>query len=65
MSINIVQNDDNTFSLYDSIGELVQFGRGTADADITYMRLFNANGDDLYIYPNGTPDGLSFGTTKP
>jgi len=48
-----------------SYADSVEIGRGDTDTDITYIRLKNAGGTDVYIYPNATGDGVSVSTSKP
>jgi len=43
----------------------VEIGRGDTDTDITYIRLKNAGGNDIYIYPNAGGDGVTVSNTKP
>jgi hypothetical protein len=42
-----------------------ELGRGTTDADITYLALRNANGTKCYIYPNSAGNGIVVSTFKP
>ena len=43
----------------------VELGRGDTDTDITYIKLKNEEGEDVYIYPNEDGDGLEITTIKP
>ena len=40
-------------------------GRGSTDADIVYLRLRNADGEDAYVFPNATQDGITVQATRP
>ena len=48
-----------------SYANSVEIGRGDTDTDITYIRLKNAGGTDIYIYPNAGGDGITISDTKP
>lgn len=39
--------------------------RGDSDTDITYIALYNSDGEKCYIYPNATQDGITVSGTKP
>lgn len=62
--INLDANETIKFKWSDTI--YAEIGRGTSDTDIIYLRLRNANGDESYIIPNSTNDGvLNEGTDLP
>jgi hypothetical protein len=74
MSLNIKQTDTNTLQLVDgaastastaTLQEVVTFGRGATDLDITYLALRNASGTQVYIYPNSGGTGVTVSTTAP
>ena len=41
------------------------WGQGSTDNDISYAKLTNATGQELYIFPNSTGNGLNVQLVKP
>jgi len=58
------QNVGGTLKVYDGGSTPVEIGRGSTDADITYIALQDSSGTAWYIYPDGS-GGLTVSTTKP
>ena len=46
-------------------GVEAMLGRGETDTDITYIALYNADGEKCYIYPNTDQDDIVVSGTKP
>jgi hypothetical protein len=40
-------------------------GKGTSDTDIIFIALRNTNGDQVFIYPNSTKNGVVVKDTRP
>lgn len=51
--------------IYDSSGLVGLVGRGTSDTDITYLKMYNADGEIVYIYGNATQNGITVTGTAP
>lgn len=58
-------NGGNEEFVIDFKGVEVAIGRGTTDADITYIRLQNADGESAYCFPNATQDGITVQASRP
>ena len=49
----------------DVSGEMVEVDRGTTDTDITFIKLYNADGEACYIYPNADQNAIVVQAAKP
>lgn len=58
-------SDADVDNFDDEFGPVVSFGRGTNDVNITFIALFNTNGDKIYLYPNADGNGVVATATKP
>ena len=56
--------DDETV-INDATGEVIEVGRGTSNANITYMALRNSTGVKIYIYPDAAGTGVVASATRP
>ena len=66
-SINIVQDVENKLVRFeDSEGNaIMEIGRGTTDADATFIALYNTDGEKAYVLPNATQDGITVQSGRP
>lgn len=51
--------------IFDKLGLLFEIGRGETDTDITYLKMFNADGEACYVYPNADQNDITVSATKP
>lgn len=67
MGWDIRQRDDGDWELTDgkSVDPPMLIGRGTTDADITFIALRNSAGTLVYISPNTAGTGVDVSTTRP
>jgi len=73
-SLNIVANavtstdiiiSASTTTVKDGTGDQMDIGRGTGDTNITFIKLFNTDGEVAYIYPNADQNGIVVQATHP
>ncbi|MFW9873324.1 MAG: hypothetical protein ACFFG0_09495 [Candidatus Thorarchaeota archaeon] len=49
----------------DDTGQIAEIGRGTTDTNITYISLYNTDGELCYVYPNADQNGIVVSGAKP
>lgn len=65
-AVHIKQTEDGKLQFVQSDGAvLMELGRGSTDTDITFIRLYNADGESAYVYPNATQDGITVSGSAP
>ena len=65
-AVHIKQTEDGKLQFVQSNGAvLMEIGRGTSDTDITYIRLYNADGESAYMYPNADQDAAVVSGSAP